>query len=299
MASSSSSPGSIWSRAETVKLISLWGQEEIQLKLHECKNKSIYEEVAKDMKDSGYDRNFQQCRDKVKKLKVEYKKVKDKKKKTGTGKPTWEFFDDMDNILGDRPSTVPPVVLDSLDIDETEHQDLEESSQNPDTEVDKDLTEPKESDGETEEPADKGETSSNTSMTSSKTPIFNKKRKRSRQESAATELLEKVLAIQSKSDERMIDLEEKRMKMEERLMEKEAQQRREEREFQMQMMIMMMMVQIHSLFLLTMPIITLLLTNLIWTNHHPPPHMHWIVTCHTSHLTLTKNNDICYSVTHC
>ena len=38
----------------------------------------------------------------------------------------------------------------------------------------------------------------------------------------------------------MIELEEKRMKMEERQMEREAQQRREERKFQMQMRMMMM-----------------------------------------------------------
>ena len=38
----------------------------------------------------------------------------------------------------------------------------------------------------------------------------------------------------------MVELEEKRMKMEERQMEREAQQRREDREFQMQMMGMMM-----------------------------------------------------------
>ena len=39
----------------------------------------------------------------------------------------------------------------------------------------------------------------------------------------------------------MVELEEKRMKMEEMQMEREAQQRREDREFQMQMMRMMMM----------------------------------------------------------
>ena len=83
-----SASGATWSKAEILKLISIWGQEEVQQKLQECKkNKSVYEIVAKEMKEAGYDRTFQQCRDKIKKLKVEYKKVKDKKKKTGEGKP--------------------------------------------------------------------------------------------------------------------------------------------------------------------------------------------------------------------
>ena len=93
------------------------------------------------MKEGGCEKTFQQCRDKIKKLKVEYKKVKDKKKKTGEGKTKWEFFDGMDNILGDRPSTVPPVVLDSLETEkeaaaELENSDLEEDERDKDNEAD-------------------------------------------------------------------------------------------------------------------------------------------------------------------
>ena len=88
-----SASGATWSKTETFKLISIWGQEEVQQKLQECKkNKSIYEEIAKQMKEAGCERTFQQCRDKIKKLNVDYKKVKDKKKKIGEGKTKWEFF---------------------------------------------------------------------------------------------------------------------------------------------------------------------------------------------------------------
>ena len=91
------------------------------------------------MKEAGYERNFQQCRDKIKKLKVEYKKVKDKEKKTGEGKTKWEFFDGMYNILGDRPSTILPVVLDSLETEkeaaaELENSDLEEDERDKEVE---------------------------------------------------------------------------------------------------------------------------------------------------------------------
>ena len=69
--------GSTWSKEETLKLIEIWGQEHIQKQLQECKrNQTVYtyEEVAKEMREAGYERTYQQCRDKIKKVKGEYKK---------------------------------------------------------------------------------------------------------------------------------------------------------------------------------------------------------------------------------
>ena len=69
-----------------------------------------------------------------------------------------------------------------------------------------------------------------------------KKRKRSkteRMENITAELIDKLVEAQQSSDRCMIELEEKRLKFEERQMDKEAQQRREEREFQLRMMQMM------------------------------------------------------------
>ena len=55
-----------------------------KVQLEDCKrNQVVYEKIAKEVHDAGYDRTYQQCRDKIKKLRGEYKKVKDKKKKTG------------------------------------------------------------------------------------------------------------------------------------------------------------------------------------------------------------------------
>ena len=132
--------GTTWSKAETLKLIAIWGEERIQKKLQECKkNQSVYDEIAKEMRDSGYERSYQQCRDKIKKLKGEYKKEKDRHGDTREGRTTWEYFDAMDAILGHRPSTKPPVVIDSLDTtdtaqsstqdrDEDEAEDVEEKN---------------------------------------------------------------------------------------------------------------------------------------------------------------------------
>ena len=225
--------------AETLKLIAIWGEEHIQTKLQECKkNKSIYEKIAGEMTDSGYERSYQQCRDKIRKLKGDYKKEKDRHGNTGEGRTTWEYFDVMDAILGHRPTTRPPVIIGSSVADSAALS-----------------TQSNLQDEEEEEPEDVGEkndelespSSVNTSTTSLllKGDSGKQDRKRKRASSradanAVIDLLEQVMSAQNKSKERMIELEEKRLRMEEWQMEKEALQRREEREFQMQMMRMMM-----------------------------------------------------------
>ena len=106
--------GSTWNKEEILKLIEIWGQEHIQRQLQECKrNQSVYEGVAKEMREAGYERTYQQCRDKIKKLKGEYKKEKDRHNKTGEERTTWDYFDAMDSILGHRPATRPPIVIDT------------------------------------------------------------------------------------------------------------------------------------------------------------------------------------------
>ena len=65
----------MWSKEEILKLIEVWGDDTIQAQLQDCtRNQKIFEKVARELNEAGYDRTFQQCRDKIKKLKGEYKK---------------------------------------------------------------------------------------------------------------------------------------------------------------------------------------------------------------------------------
>ena len=57
----------------------------------------------------------EQCRSKVKKLRTEYKKIKESHNLTGRGKTDWKFYDCLNEILSTRPATRPPVVLETLD----------------------------------------------------------------------------------------------------------------------------------------------------------------------------------------
>jgi len=63
------------------------------------------------MKEAGYEKSL---RDKIKKLRAEYQKVKDKNKQTGNNCRTWKYTEAIDKILGGRPAIKPPLVIDTL-----------------------------------------------------------------------------------------------------------------------------------------------------------------------------------------
>ena len=62
---------------------------------------------------SGIERDWQQCKAKVKNLKQDYKKIKDHNGVTANGRQTCKFYDKLDAILGHRPASTPPVLLDA------------------------------------------------------------------------------------------------------------------------------------------------------------------------------------------
>ncbi len=240
-----------WSDSETFKLIEIWGEDTNQAQLERCRrNKEIYEKIARDLSDAGYQRTADQCREKVKKLKSEYRKVKDGHYKTGTGRNNWRFLDALDAVIGDKPSTKPPVVIDSLDdndvaaaavsvqvVDHTEEEHAGKESSDGSTSLDVLETEPQ-----------SGSKLSNTPVKSrSATPIPEEKkgnRKRPLSEDKIEKmmgpLVDRLLKAQESSDRMYLDLEEKRMKMEERMNEREERQKREQREFQLKLFSIMM-----------------------------------------------------------
>ena len=79
-----------WSRDEVFKLISLWSEDVIQDQLEGCwRNSQVYK-ITDGLREAGFSRMFEQCREKIKKLKAEYKKVKDKRDEMGQGRyPEW------------------------------------------------------------------------------------------------------------------------------------------------------------------------------------------------------------------
>ena len=69
--------GAGWSVDETRALISVWGQANVQSQLDGVmRNRVIFERIARDMEELGYERTWQQCRTKIKNLTQKYRKVR-------------------------------------------------------------------------------------------------------------------------------------------------------------------------------------------------------------------------------
>ena len=114
MATTSTSRGSSWSDNEVRALISIWGEDRIQEELDGAvRNQAIFNSIAKKMEEKGYVRDWQQCRNKIKNLKKEYRQIKDHNGQTGRGRKTCKYYKELDDILGHRPASVPAVVLDT------------------------------------------------------------------------------------------------------------------------------------------------------------------------------------------
>ena len=77
------------------------------------RNKVVFQEISRKLQNEGYSRDWEQCRTKIKNLKKEYRAVKDHNNETGRGRKTCKYFDELDEILGHRPASVPTILLDT------------------------------------------------------------------------------------------------------------------------------------------------------------------------------------------
>lgn len=97
-----------WGKQETRCFILFWSEESTQRKLGDSYHtRRIYEDITKQMAERGYARSWQQCQRKIKHLKVIYRKTKD----SGQERDTCPFYDELDMVLGDRPSFSPGRVV--------------------------------------------------------------------------------------------------------------------------------------------------------------------------------------------
>lgn len=228
-----------WTDAEVFKLIELWKEEGIQEQLEGSKrNKHVYEKLATQLTKAGFKKTGEQCRCKVKKLRQDYKKIKDNNGLTGRGRGKWRFYDAIDEVLGNRPATRPPVVIDTTE-DQPDPDPLDESLalSNREEISDDEETSPTVScpDGNgrmSTSPAVLGpDGNGSTSDSNEVKPKRSRKRKRGKAEQLE-DVLSKVMKTMTdgmrETDKLFIELEEKRLAQ-------EAQQRREERQFQLQL----------------------------------------------------------------
>ena len=83
-----------WTEEETTKLIEIWSEDAIQAMLEGSRrNREIFIRISKEMENCGFCKSGDQCSCKIKKLRFEYKKIKDTMGKTGRGRKNWKYFE--------------------------------------------------------------------------------------------------------------------------------------------------------------------------------------------------------------
>ena len=198
------------------------------------------------MKESGYERTAEQCREKAKKLKMDYRKIKDKHR-VSTGRKKWKFLEPLDQVLGDKPTTVPPVVdtsHESIEIEKGEsyasvtEENISDEAQTPVT------------DGELSVTSTENQSVSSDNSKVVNTPVASRAKKATKRknrddwiEKLVDTMADKMIA---ESNRKFIELEEKRMKFEMEEKERDERMRKEERDFQLRVFSMMCSQSAHN-----------------------------------------------------
>ena len=105
----------VWSDEEVATLLSVWGDEHIQEQLDGAtRNIKVYAAIAQKLLEAGgYHHTAVQCCEKVKKLKAEYKQIKTHYNRSRRNRETCKFLPQLEAILGHRPASSLPAVLES------------------------------------------------------------------------------------------------------------------------------------------------------------------------------------------
>ena len=108
--------GSNWTDAETSYLLELWRDNfPISMK----RNSTVWDALAKKLKSIFKDskgipsyRTGMQCKARIKYLKDKYKRVKDHNSRSGNNRESFEYYEEMDEVLGSKPNITPKEVVD-------------------------------------------------------------------------------------------------------------------------------------------------------------------------------------------
>ena len=112
--------GRHWENQETLLLLQKWGDENIQMRLLSCtRKKPIWHEISAFLRAAGYeDRDEDACKTRIHPLVSAYRSYKDECSKTGNGTPKRKpaFFNEVEELLSEKPCTKPKVVVSSSKI---------------------------------------------------------------------------------------------------------------------------------------------------------------------------------------
>ena len=92
-----------WTNREVETLLCILGEEDVQRDLDGAvRNEKVFQLVSEKLLDAGFEKNTEQCRQKSKKLRADYRKAKDQNNQNGDYRKMWKWFNMMDAIYGHR-----------------------------------------------------------------------------------------------------------------------------------------------------------------------------------------------------
>uniref|UniRef100_A0A3Q2TK53 Myb/SANT-like DNA-binding domain-containing protein n=1 Tax=Fundulus heteroclitus TaxID=8078 RepID=A0A3Q2TK53_FUNHE len=98
-------PTCSWSKKEVLTLLTHWANPAVQQELsRNVRNNAVYSSLSAKLAALGYNKTAQKCKEKLKKLKQDYRRIKNSNHLDG-GKNIW--FDIIDQVLG-APSAAAP-----------------------------------------------------------------------------------------------------------------------------------------------------------------------------------------------
>ena len=119
--------GSWWSEEETLCLLGIWREQNIQDQLDgTVRNNIVMRKIMEMMAASGYERTILQIKNKIKKLRVLFRCAEDNNRTSGRGRKTCRYYNELEDILGGRPDTAPVAVVASVELEVPETSDTED-----------------------------------------------------------------------------------------------------------------------------------------------------------------------------
>ncbi|XP_066596788.1 uncharacterized protein [Prorops nasuta] len=104
-----------WTVASTKLLLENIRQRKEIINNKDFFQKKMWDEIAEELNVKEHLVNGEQCSSKWKNLKKKYKHIKDSSNKTGAcGKPNWEYFDIIDEIMFSMPEIYPVSIAYSI-----------------------------------------------------------------------------------------------------------------------------------------------------------------------------------------
>lgn len=108
-----------WSDKETIILLELWGDSQVQQNLRRYPhNGHLFTEISKKLSAHGYSRSAEQCHTRIKRLKASYRQCQENMSSSGTDRVDFKFYDLLEQILDKQPSTSSAAATDSIEISE-------------------------------------------------------------------------------------------------------------------------------------------------------------------------------------